>query len=374
MLVLIAYGFRSLWLPDVLNRAEQIKEYTSDETVDAEPTVEVTAEEIPNDGYEEAGEDDGEDDSYRSRQPEEASTSYDGRFGNQLDKTAREFYNAMVEQYVDTGYADSFEMTFYEPLSFDPQKETGEGSLSQMKNDLQYALQNSVDAFRYDYPQAFWLYSAGVSYQYTMYGIGENYTSGEIASATITPQTYQRSDSGEEASGYIAQFEAAVSQSVQEITEACGQEADRYTIVRTIHDYLCDRLTYRDADEQIVHTVLPVFAGDGGVVCEGYARAFKILCDRFDIPCICISGTGVTQEGSGSHMWNAVCMEDGAWYLTDVTWDDQQDRIRHQYFLTGTNTEGYYLPVSEDHIENTKFAENGMDFIYPALSLQTYGG
>lgn len=64
-----------------------------------------------------------------------------------------------------------------------------------------------------------------------------------------------------------------------------------------------------------------VFDGDPGtnVVCEGYAKAFKYLCDlsdfQGDVACRLASGT----MGSESHMWNVVRMGDGKNYLVDVT-------------------------------------------------------
>lgn len=64
-----------------------------------------------------------------------------------------------------------------------------------------------------------------------------------------------------------------------------------------------------------------VFDGDIGtrVVCEGYAKAFKYLCDRSafagEIDCRTVTGR---INGSG-HMWNIVTMEDEWNYLTDVT-------------------------------------------------------
>lgn len=64
-----------------------------------------------------------------------------------------------------------------------------------------------------------------------------------------------------------------------------------------------------------------VFDGDPdtNVVCEGYAKAFKYLCDLSDftgdVTCYTVSGT----MGGGGHMWNVVRMGDGRNYLVDVT-------------------------------------------------------
>lgn len=63
-----------------------------------------------------------------------------------------------------------------------------------------------------------------------------------------------------------------------------------------------------------------VFDGDPNtnVVCEGYSKAFKYLCDlsRFDGDVVCRIATGAM--GAGPHMWNVVQI-DGKNYLADVT-------------------------------------------------------
>ena len=59
------------------------------------------------------------------------------------------------------------------------------------------------------------------------------------------------------------------------------------------------------------------------VVCEGYAKAFKYLCDRTvfddDISCITVTGMMNGGIGEGPHMWNIVNMDDDQNYLVDVT-------------------------------------------------------
>lgn len=55
------------------------------------------------------------------------------------------------------------------------------------------------------------------------------------------------------------------------------------------------------------------------VLCEGYAKAFKYLCDLSefvgDVHCYLVEG----DLNGEDHMWNMVRMEDGNYYLTDVT-------------------------------------------------------
>ena len=58
------------------------------------------------------------------------------------------------------------------------------------------------------------------------------------------------------------------------------------------------------------------------VVCEGYAKAFKYLCDlstfSSNVYCYLVSGIMTSDNTSGGHMWNVVEIN-GKNYLTDVT-------------------------------------------------------
>lgn len=59
---------------------------------------------------------------------------------------------------------------------------------------------------------------------------------------------------------------------------------------------------------------------EGKAVCEGYSRAFQMLCNGVGIECVNIVG-----ESEGElHMWNAVELDD-KYYYVDVTWDDKDD-------------------------------------------------
>ena len=63
-----------------------------------------------------------------------------------------------------------------------------------------------------------------------------------------------------------------------------------------------------------------VFDGDEktNVVCEGYSKAFKYLCELADIECYTVTGTMKGGTGAGAHMWNLVVL-DGKSYVVDVT-------------------------------------------------------
>ncbi|MCR5793968.1 MAG: leucine-rich repeat protein, partial [Solobacterium sp.] len=72
--------------------------------------------------------------------------------------------------------------------------------------------------------------------------------------------------------------------------------------------------------------IISVFDGDPStnVVCEGYSKSFKYLCDLSSFSdskteALLMTGTMNGGTGEGRHMWNAVRMDDGLYYLVDVT-------------------------------------------------------
>lgn len=95
---------------------------------------------------------------------------------------------------------------------------------------------------------------------------------------------------------------------------------------------ICDLVSYNheaNMDDPDVYgdpwQMIWVFDNDPGteVVCEGYSKAFKYLCDQSnfsaDINCITVTGVMRGGTGAGRHMWNIVHNDDGRNYLVDVT-------------------------------------------------------
>lgn len=74
------------------------------------------------------------------------------------------------------------------------------------------------------------------------------------------------------------------------------------------------------------YQLIYVFDGNSStnVTCEGYSKAFKLLCDLTsfnspEIACHLVSGTMQGGTGAGPHMWNVVHMDDGHNYMVDIT-------------------------------------------------------
>ena len=141
------------------------------------------------------------------------------------------------------------------------------------------------------------------------------------------------------------------------ISEIEPDLSSRYMTVLFIHNYLCNTLSYYPdhpiPDTTDIRSLYTAIAGDHIVVCEGYAKAFKALCDVYNIPCLLVTGQGISEEGgkptSESHMWNMVQMDNGQWYIVDCTWDDQST-LHLDYFLAGTDSPGFNYKVGEEHV------------------------
>ncbi len=111
-----------------------------------------------------------------------------------------------------------------------------------------------------------------------------------------------------------------------EKTESAESDFEKELI---IHDALCKTVTYdSDFDFDGKNNIYTAYGAlvNGRAVCEGYARAFKLLCRYADIKCILITGDS---RGVG-HMWNMVEL-DSQWYHVDVTWDDLRKEPLHTY-------------------------------------------
>lgn len=113
-------------------------------------------------------------------------------------------------------------------------------------------------------------------------------------------------------------IKAKISQIVNDIVDNSENSCDKE---KFIHDYLVDNIDYSLMPDNVeAHSIVGAFISKKAV-CEGYARAFKLLCDACKIPCIIVSG--IASNGSGSlesHAWNIVRIKDCTYHV-DVTWN-----------------------------------------------------
>lgn len=268
-----------------------------------------------------------------------------GGYRVQLNELEQQVYDNLVENLANR--TASFRCAFDPPLNF--------GSEQSAQSALQSATFRAYEAVYRDHPEFFWVdKDGGISVRPEISAGGGSY---QIASITMTTKFH------EEAS--IPQKQKELEARVSAILEkATGSD---YEKLKTIHDAIVNGCAYsleakaspaRYPDAYEAYGALV----DGSAVCEGYAKAFKLLCDRLDIPCVLVGGNA----GGENHMWNYVRL-DGAYYLVDATFDDP---------VGGSPTSDYFLKGSDStssHRPGGGFLQ-GFDaqFIDPSLSQKDY--
>ena len=312
---------------------------------------------------------------------------YTDSYGAQLDGNAKALYDLLVQNYVVdySQYLDSVDFPFEFPntITFEAVVEDGSfqrkgESYEQATDDVKTAIQAASDAFSYDYPQAFWFRGSNYGYRVSCVRDGSSSTGyrGTFKNFTFKPANREIS---ENAHTRMGDFMDGVQSAVAELKEqTVGMDMEQK--IKRIHDYICQRVTYRNDNTLWVHSAASLFLdADPAFVCEGYAKSMKIFCYYMGINCACVSGTarGTSSGTSGAHMWNYVQMDDGNWYLVDATWDDVGTPPSSRYLLVGRSTKGQYITIGEERVEYTSFSTTSAEtagpvFILPVLAEESY--
>ena len=312
---------------------------------------------------------------------------YTDSYGAQLDGNAKALYDLLVQNYVVnySQYLDSVDFPFEFPntITFEAVVEDGSfqrkgESYVQATDDVKTAIQAASDAFSYDYPQAFWFRGSNYGYRVSCVRDGSSSTGyrGIFKNFTFKPANREIS---ENAHTRMGDFMDGVQSAVAELNEqTLGMDMEQK--IKRIHDYICQRVTYRNDNTLWVHSAASLFLdADPAFVCEGYAKSMKIFCYYMGINCACVSGTarGTSSGTPGAHMWNYVQMDDGNWYLVDATWDDVGTPPSSRYLLVGRSTKGQYITIGEERVEYTSFSTTSAEtagpvFILPVLAEESY--
>ncbi|MDD3253217.1 MAG: transglutaminase domain-containing protein [Lachnospiraceae bacterium] len=123
-------------------------------------------------------------------------------------------------------------------------------------------------------------------------------------------------------------MKARVEKLTREIREKSDWEKELY-----IHDFICENVTYDKLKKQYSHEILGPL-GQGVGVCEGIAKAVKVLCDALELPCIVVVSENNLEKGMKyRHAWNVVKVQ-GKWYHMDATFDNTlgKEETRYDYF------------------------------------------
>lgn len=276
---------------------------------------------------------------------------------NQLDMFGKTIYSRLYSNLdnLKTGtYTVDFGLTFNELLH----ESDGEKVLTD-------SFQLSINALLLDHPEIFYLDVT------KMYMFTETTTSitGTTYKISIGPDT----DDNYLALGFESKDDVLVAETrIKTVVDALVRNlsGDDVNKVKQVHDYLIDTIEYDVNDiGEVSHTVYGALITKVAV-CDGYAKAFKMILDELGISCVEVCGIAQNSNGTTeSHAWNDVLLN-GKWYAVDVTWDDPiliggnghlTDDLKYYYYLRGSDT--FY----DSHQEDGYVVKNG-EFMYPIIS------
>ena len=216
-------------------------------------------------------------------------------------------------------------------------------------------------AFERDHPEVFWLsekamYKTNIWFDKT--DAGYSYTVDVLftlktSNFDIRAPEYQDTEK-------IKQTIELQDKLVSSIIQASPSN-NRYEQLKHFNSYLIEKNQYNtSADLYSLHrdcytciSALRGSVGAEGPICEAYANAFKVLCDRTGIPCVLVNGyVSPSKSKESCHIWNYVQMEDKKWYAVDVTWNDvvSSQKISTDWFLVGSETKVKGVPFEKNHI------------------------
>lgn len=206
---------------------------------------------------------------------------------------------------------------------------TGWIDLGKLGGDFKSDISVSYQALCDDYPEMFWLPSSyflsrteSGEIAVLFEGKAESYTLSYLASKT-------------EAQSMKARLEEVVNS----VTAATKSLSSQFEAELYIHDFICNNTAY-NINGKYIYSAYGALV-DKNAVCEGYSKAFALLCSKAGINSFLVRGVSKEQN----HMWNTVNI-DNAWYNIDVTWDDQN--------INGNPTYSYFnLTDAELNIDHT---------------------
>lgn len=293
---------------------------------------------------------------------EQAETFTSRYYYSQLDSYGKMIYDKLKqnkEQLITGTYVFDFGTNFNTLLHSEKGQET-----------LNKAFQSAWNAFSYDECELFYIdikkmnlinetrSLGGITTYYISIGPGDN--------KNYLQDNFQTRESIEKAQNYINNI-------IENIIKQT-QNDNRVNKIKKVHDWLIDAIEYDTSGTNANKYNIYGAMHDRKAVCEGYARTFKYVMEKLQVPCVLISGTAKnSQETTEAHAWNYVQIEE-QWYAVDLTWDDPvitgngklTDTERYKFFLKGSDE------FLKDHTPSGEISENSMIFTLPTLSITNY--
>lgn len=174
------------------------------------------------------------------------------------------------------------------------------------------------------------------------------------------------------------------SKAKQVLNSIISDEMTDYEKALSIFDWICINTSYDYYSTTVGSymnspgTLIPVYYLEGVflngfAVCDGFSKAFSLMCNMEGIDTIRITGEAGSITNKGGHAWNKVVLDEdktdnvaGVPYLVDITWtafDGVNDRevSTHMYFM-----------MSDADVITTHFQDSGRGKYYNYLAPRHY--
>ena len=246
-----------------------------------------------------------------------ADVKTDYAYETLTDDYVKELYMRIAKS-VDTVYAPNITTT---------------GTLSD------YQITQAVEAYKNDHPETFWLKGSSLFVPYS----------------DTTSVKLDYTVQNDKLIAAKKKFNIAVASVLKNLPSGNDFEREEY-----INNYIIDNCRYDEEaaeNDDVQGNENDSYGAlvDGKAVCEGYARAFQLLCNKANIDCVLLSGT----TDSANHAWNGVKIG-GDWYQIDVTWNDTDGENNY--------AENDYFNLTDDLM----FKDHKLSYKYSELNSQTY--
>lgn len=137
--------------------------------------------------------------------------------------------------------------------------------------------------------------------------------------------------------GKVREHQKAMASRVEKLARP-ARTLSEWEKEKYIHDFICENVRYDKLKKAYSHEIIGPL-GQGVGVCEGIAKAVKVLCDALGLWCmIAICGNNPEKGIKYRHTWNIVRI-DGVYYHLDATFDNSLgkcsmtgEEIRYDYF------------------------------------------
>lgn len=121
-----------------------------------------------------------------------------------------------------------------------------------------------------------------------------------------------------------AHFQALEQKAASIVSSVTKPEMTEREKAQALSNYVAQNVKYdfagfqRYQSGQNVYDLQTAYAGlvSGSAICQGFARAYKLLCDKAGIPCIVVFGT--TKQFGTAHAWNRIKLG-GKWETVDTS-------------------------------------------------------